>query len=196
MALPANLGIAEKNLATKVLTEKQATLLDAYCTPDSATYGNATTSGDLAEYATGAVYHALNSLSKEIIERANNILSTRSIKAIKIIDDTLDGDFNDTKKQSLICSTAQDILDRAGVSKKQQITIDKTEKIAVVILPAKDGSKELEDVFTPNEDELLNLVPVLEKGEEVYVDDQPIFSSNGTEETQNPNKPSSRMGAV
>lgn len=131
------------------LTERDKSFLDALCDPDSPNYGNVSGSLRVAGFHEGSRTHILRRLSNEIAERAKGIYASNAITAVKnnvgILDGTthLEDEF-DIKKARLKVEIAQDLMDRVGISKKQQVEVEHTTQ-AIVFLPSKQRitSKEL-----------------------------------------------------
>jgi hypothetical protein len=157
MTLPVNLGLTEKSPTLNEPNEQQSLFLDNYCNPSSETFGNLVSSAEASGFAKQYSYKLSKILKDHIIDRAKNIIAFNSIKALKRIEDTLDDKFTGTvDKQRLMVTTAQDILDRAGISKKQELLNTNPVPIAVVILPTQHTQA---TVFVPEEEEVLTINP-------------------------------------
>jgi hypothetical protein len=98
----------------------------------------------IAEYSSSYKHYLLKSLSNEIIERARFTLVSQSLNAGDILFQAMQGTLTGNGKgdKDLRFRAAQDILDRAGVSKKIEKDIHIREEIAVILLPGKDINTE------------------------------------------------------
>ena len=124
-----------------IVSSKDEVFLDAYCNPDSPLFGKVNESLLKAEFSIGYRSQLLRRLSDKIIERAKTIYSSNSIKAAKFNVGVLDGTEDlssefDIKKAKLRSEIAQDIMDRVGISKKQEVSVESTQA-AIVFLPSK-----------------------------------------------------------
>lgn len=77
------------------------------------------------------------SLKEEIIRRAENLLSLNAPKAAMALVDALDHKEETTNKAAFKVAVAEKILDRVGLSKKQQVEMTGEVRHSVFILPAK-----------------------------------------------------------
>ncbi len=126
----------------KELSERDQAFLDLYCNPDSECFGKVRASLELAGFAPHSQHHLLKRLSDEIVGRTKLFLATNSMKAAKLNMDLMDGTIQtdselDVKKAKLRSDIAQDILDRAGISKKQELSLE-VQTHAIVYLPQKE----------------------------------------------------------
>ena len=129
-------------VTTNKLNERDQSFLDLYCNPDSECFGKVRASLEIAGFAPNSQHHLLKRLSDEIVGRTKLYLATNSMKAAKLNMDLMDGTIQtdnelDVKKAKLRSDIAQDILDRAGISKKQEISME-VQTHAIVYLPQKD----------------------------------------------------------
>ena len=84
------------------------------------------------------------SLRDEIIERTRSMLATNSVKAAKRIIEGLDADGTVPLNQmDMRLKTAESVLDRVGLGKKQQIEVEGQVMHGIVMLPSKDKPKEI-----------------------------------------------------
>ena len=84
------------------------------------------------------------SLRDEIIERTRSMLATNSVKAAKRIIEGLDADGSVPLNQmDMRLKTAESVLDRVGLGKKQQIEVEGQVIHGIVMLPSKDKPKEI-----------------------------------------------------
>tara|TARA_R110002167_G_scaffold77650_2_gene215453 strand:+ start:174 stop:584 length:411 start_codon:yes stop_codon:yes gene_type:complete len=122
------------------LTKKQNAFLDALFENG----GNINEAMLSSDYQQGSKGWLVKSLRGEIIERAKYELAGSAVKSVKRISETLDADGTIPNSQmELRMKAATDILDRVGISKRQEIDI-KAELIhGVVLLPAKTSEKSI-----------------------------------------------------
>lgn len=81
-------------------------------------------------------------LKDEIIERAELILAKNAPKAALAVTGILDDPTAIGNKMRM--DAAKDVLDRAGLSKQERVTINTDEKNAIFVLPAKAPIKLVE----------------------------------------------------
>ena len=83
-------------------------------------------------------------LRNEIIERTRSMLATNSVKAANRIIEGLDADGTVPLNQmDMRLKTAESVLDRVGLGKKQQIEMEGQILHGIVMLPSKDRPKEI-----------------------------------------------------
>tara|TARA_Y100001973_G_C5160370_1_gene313192 strand:+ start:537 stop:956 length:420 start_codon:yes stop_codon:yes gene_type:complete len=84
------------------------------------------------------------SLRDEIIERTRSMLATNSVKAANRIIEGLDADGTIPLNQmDMRLKTAESVLDRVGLGKKQQLEVEGQVMHGIVMLPSKDKPKEI-----------------------------------------------------
>ena len=84
------------------------------------------------------------SLRDEIIERTRSMLATNSVKAANRIIEGLDADGTIPLNQmDMRLKTAESVLDRVGLGKKQQVEVEGQIMHGIVMLPSKDKPKEI-----------------------------------------------------
>ena len=84
------------------------------------------------------------SLRDEILDRTRNMLATNSVKAANRIVEGLDADGSVPMNQlDMRLKTAESILDRVGIGKKQQTEVQGQILHGIVMLPAKEAPKEV-----------------------------------------------------
>lgn len=121
-------------------TDKQQAFLDALC---GEAQGNIRAAMDIAGYSrTTKSYEVVNPLKAEIIERASLMMAMNAPKATFSMIGVLDDPTAMGAKNSVMA--AKEILDRAGLVKKEQVEV-KTDSNAVFILPPKHDPQELAD---------------------------------------------------
>ena len=120
--------------AKRELTTKQKIFLDELI--DNG--GNVQQAVDKAGYAKTARSWLIPSLKNEIIERTKLHLAANSVKAANRIVEGLDSDGTLASSQmDTRIKAANDILDRIGISKRQEIVSESKILHGVVLLPAK-----------------------------------------------------------
>jgi hypothetical protein len=126
--------IAMKALTKKNLTEKQETFLEHLF--DSG--GDVVASLDAAGYYPTSRSNVMQSLREEIIARTKAKLATSTVKSARRLEEALDADGTLPAGQMEVrLKAAMDILDRAGISKKQDIEVKAEVIHGVVFLPPK-----------------------------------------------------------
>ena len=111
--------------------------------------GNPQKAGELAGYSEHSYPKVLRSLKSEIVARAENYLASHSAKAATKMVDMLEED-GMTPHANIRMEAAKQILDRIGLTKKDQLDINMQVKHGIFILPAKEEPKE--SIVTPVED--------------------------------------------
>ncbi len=121
------------------LTELQEKFLDAL--RDKSNKGDLKTCMTLAGYAdTIPVSYIIKSLSEEIVDVTLELIAAESTKAAIAIVGVLDSPSGLDRKNTL--EAAKQILDRAGVVRKEKQSLELSVGSGLVILPAKDVPKE------------------------------------------------------
>ena len=130
------------------LTEKQQNFLDAYFAEGEKTFGNITQSLLQAGYSESSRSSVSKAMRPHIIDRAKELLATTTANAVGQIKDALSGTTEEPiARQKLRFEAATDILDRCGISKRQEVVTENKHVHAVVLLPAKKAEAlELSDV--------------------------------------------------
>ena len=128
----------------KSLTTTQEKFLDALF---GEARGNPKKAGELAGYSEHSYPKVLRNLKSEIVSRAENYLATHSAKAATKMVDMLDED-GTTPHANIRLEAAKQILDRIGITKKEQVDINMKALHGIFILPAKD---KLDDSFNTSE---------------------------------------------
>ena len=119
----------------KKYTDKQNAFLDALC---NEAQGNVRMAMDIAGYSrTTKLHEVVNPLKNEIIERASLMLAMNAPKATLSMLGVLDDPTAMGAKNSVMA--AKEVLDRAGLVKREQVEV-KTNKDAIFILPPKKTS--------------------------------------------------------
>jgi hypothetical protein len=120
----------------KNLTDMQEKFLEALF---GEAKGNPKHAAEIAGYSGTSYPKVIRNLKKEIIELAENYLAFHSAKAASRMVDLLDED-GTTPQASIRLEAAKQILDRIGVSKKDQLDINMKSVSGIFVLPAKDGT--------------------------------------------------------
>ena len=118
------------------LTDMQEKFLDVLFVEAQ---GNPREAARIAGYSEHSYPKVVRNLKKEIIELAENHLSTHSAKAANRLTTLLDED-GTTPQASIRLAAANSILDRVGIVKKDQLDINMKALHGIFILPAKDGT--------------------------------------------------------
>ena len=129
--MTANTGLIKRNL-----TEKQENFLTVLFSNG----GNVSDALRKAEYSPHSRKDVLASLKEEIAERTKLMLNGAAVKAadniVKTMDVALDNGIP-TNRLELKYRAAGDILDRVGITKRQQMDISGEIKHGIVLLPGK-----------------------------------------------------------
>jgi len=130
--------MAESALITKkrALTEKQENFLTTLFSNG----GNIADALRKAEYSPHSRKDVLASLKEEIAERTKLMLNGAAVKAADNIVNTMDIERDNgvpTNRLELKYRAAGDILDRIGITKRQQMDISGEIKHGIVLLPGK-----------------------------------------------------------
>ena len=122
----------------KELTPKQEKFLDVLFNNG----GRVMSAIEEAGYSPDSRGWLMHSVKNEIIERAKTQLAGSSVKAVNRLHEGLDADGTIPSGQMDVrMKAASEILDRAGISKRQEINIEGQVLHGVVMLPAKDKIK-------------------------------------------------------
>ena len=129
------------NLQTRKLTEQQETFLSTLI--DNG--GRVKEAMEVAGYHPGSRSNLINAVKHEIIERTRQHLASSSVQAANRLIEGLDADGTIPSSQMEVrLRAANDILDRTGVSKRQEISTESKVIHGIVLLPAK---KEQQDIW-------------------------------------------------
>ena len=118
----------------KSLTDSQEKFLDALF---GEAQGNPKKAGELAGYSDHSYPKVLRNLKQEIVLRAENYLAVHSARAATKMVNMLDED-GTTPHANIRLEAAKQILDRIGITKKEQVYINMKAVHGIFILPAKD----------------------------------------------------------
>jgi len=133
-----NVNVIMNNLK---LTDKQETFLSTLIENG----GRVREAMEVAGYHPGSRGNLINSVKDEIIERTRQHLASSSVQAASRLIEGLDADGTIPSSQMEVrIRSANDILDRTGVSKRQEITTESRVLHGIVLLPAK---KEQQDIW-------------------------------------------------
>jgi len=125
-----------QGLIKKNLTQKQENFLTALFSNG----GNISEALKTAKYSHHSRKDVLASLKEEIAERTKVMLSGAAVKAadniIKTMDVEVDAEIP-TNRLELRYRAAGDVLDRIGITKRQQIDVSGEIKHGIVLLPSK-----------------------------------------------------------
>ena len=117
------------------LTDMQEKFLDVLY---GEAQGNPREAARLAGYSENSYPKVIRNLKKEIIDLAATHLSTHSAKAATRLITLLDED-GTTPQASIRLAAANSVLDRVGLTKKDQLDINMKALHGIFILPPKDG---------------------------------------------------------
>ena len=123
------------NTQKRNLTDMQETFLDVLF---GEAKGNPREAARIAGYSPHSYPKVVRNLKKEITELAENHLSTHSAQAVTRLVSLLDED-GTTPHSNIRLAAANSILDRVGITKKDQLDINMKAVHGIFILPAKDG---------------------------------------------------------
>jgi hypothetical protein len=118
------------------LTDMQEKFLEVLFTEAQ---GNPREAARIAGYSEHSYPKVIRNLKKEITELAENHLSTHSAKAVNRLITLLDED-GTTPQASIRLAAANSILDRVGITKKDQLDINMKSLHGIFILPPKDDT--------------------------------------------------------
>jgi len=136
MSLPTTQSSTDK----RKLTEKQEKFLNELMSNG----GHVKNAVEYAGYRESSRSWITKSLREEIIDRTKSMLATHSVKAATRIVESLDADGTIPINQlDHRLKTAETILDRVGVGKKQQVEVEGNIMHGIVMLPSKDKPKEI-----------------------------------------------------
>ena len=119
------------------LTDMQEKFLDVLY---GEAQGNPREAARLAGYSENSYPKVIRNLKKAIIELAETHLSTHSAKAATRLITLLDED-GTTPQASIRLAAANSVLDRVGLTKKDQLDINMKALHGIFILPPKDTPK-------------------------------------------------------
>ena len=123
------------------LTDKQETFLTTLVENG----GRVKEAMEVAGYHPGSRSNLINAVKHEIIERTRQHLASSSVQAANRLIEGLDADGTIPSSQMEVrLRAANDILDRTGVSKRQEIATESKVLHGIVLLPAK---KEQQNVW-------------------------------------------------
>tara|TARA_R100001015_G_C4608510_1_gene163725 strand:- start:124 stop:546 length:423 start_codon:yes stop_codon:yes gene_type:complete len=131
-----NIMTQSQGLVKKNLTQKQENFLTALFSNG----GNISEALKTAKYSHHSRKDVLASLKEEIAERTKVMLSGAAVKAADNIIKTMDVDVDaeiPTNRLELRYRAAGDVLDRIGITKRQQIDVSGEIKHGIVLLPSK-----------------------------------------------------------
>ena len=118
------------------LTDMQEKFLDVLFTEAQ---GNPREAARIAGYSEHSYTKVIRNLKKEITELAETHLYTNSAKAATRLTALLDED-GTTPQASIRLAAANSLLDRVGITKKDQLDINMKSLHGIFILPPKDGT--------------------------------------------------------
>ena len=123
------------NTQKRNLTDMQETFLNVLF---GEAKGNPREAARIAGYSAHSYPKVVRNLKKEILELAESHLTTHSAKEATRLTDLLDED-GTTPLSNIRLAAANSLLDRVGITKKDQLDINMKAVHGIFILPAKDG---------------------------------------------------------
>ena len=121
-------------IVKKTLTAKQEKFLNSLFENS----GNVKSAMEVADYHPASRSNLINSVKNEIIERTRLALAESAPKSAQRIQEGLDADGTLPSSQMEVrMKAAADILDRIGITKRQEISIQAEVVHGVVLLPSK-----------------------------------------------------------
>ena len=119
-------------------TEKQVAFLDAIVS-NGGDIGKAL---EIAGYSPNSRNSVISSLREELIENANQVLATHSIKAASHLVNTMDDGEGEMPRAEVRLKAAESILNRVGIGRRDTVEHNVTAIHGVVLLPSKDTQQE------------------------------------------------------
>ena len=132
-----NMDSSITKIQKRNLTEMQEKFLDVLF---GEAQGNPREAARIAGYSEHSYPKVIRNLKKEITELAETHLSTHSAKAATRLTNLLDED-GTTPQASIRLAAANSLLDRVGITKKDQLDINMKSLHGIFILPPKDSPK-------------------------------------------------------
>ena len=132
-----NMDSSITKIQKRNLTEMQEKFLDVLF---GEAQGNPREAARIAGYSEHSYPKVIRNLKKEITELAETHLSTHSAKAATRLTNPLDED-GTTPQASIRLAAANSVLDRVGITKKDQLDINMKSLHGIFILPPKDSPK-------------------------------------------------------
>jgi len=132
-----NMDSSITKIQKRNLTEMQEKFLDVLF---GEAQGNPREAARIAGYSEHSYPKVIRNLKKEITELAETHLSTHSAKAATRLTNLLDED-GTTPQASIRLAAANSVLDRVGITKKDQLDINMKSLHGIFILPPKDSPK-------------------------------------------------------
>ena len=124
----------------RTLTKKQSVFLDSLFDNGGDVIGAMNSAG----YHSGSRSNLMHSVKHQIIERSRNQLAGSTVKSINRLAEALDADGTIPNSQvELRMKAANDILDRVGMGKRQELDIRAEVIHGVVLLPPKGKERSM-----------------------------------------------------
>ena len=137
------------------LTEKQTTFLDNLIENG----GHVVNAMEIAGYHKNSRSNLINSLKHEIVERTRQHLASSSMQAANRLIEGLDADGTIPSSQMDVrLRAASDILDRTGISKRQEIATESRVLHGIVLLPAKKEQQEIWPYQSQNHERMAGIM--------------------------------------
>ena len=129
--------LAKPKKKKRELNERQKTFIDSLVT----NAGNISSALQQAGYAESSRTHLMNSLSEEIIDRAQSVLAVNSVRAATNLVNAMDDD-GSIPRSDVRLKAAESVLNRVGVGRRDTVEHNVTALHGVVLLPSKASQKE------------------------------------------------------
>ena len=129
--------LAKSKKKKRELNERQKTFIDSLVTNG----GNISSALQQAGEAESSRTHLMNSLSEEIIDRAQSVLAVNSVRAATNLVNAMDDD-GSIPRSDVRLKAAESVLNRVGVGRRDTVEHNVTALHGVVLLPSKASQKE------------------------------------------------------
>ena len=129
--------LAKPKKKKRELNERQKAFINSLVTNG----GNISSALQEAGYAESSRTHLMNSLSEEIIDRAQSVLAVNSVRAATNLVNAMDDD-GSTPRSDVRLKAAESVLNRVGVERRDTVEHNVTALHGIVLLPSKASQKE------------------------------------------------------
>lgn len=117
----------------------QQELFMEYLFNDPSCMNDTKLAADKAGYSSQSHSRLVREVKDEILKRAQTELAMKAPKAVSRLVETLDEDGSIPKAETRL-KAAQDVLDRVGIAKKQQVEIDTGNSSPLFFISSKESS--------------------------------------------------------
>ena len=129
--------LAKPKKKKRELNERQKAFINSLVTNG----GNISSALQESGYAESSRSHLMNSLSEEIIDRAQSVLAVNSVRAATNLVNAMDDD-GSTPRSDVRLKAAESVLNRVGVGRRDTVEHNVTALHGIVLLPSKASQKE------------------------------------------------------